>query len=80
MKISYFIYHLNSKLFDRFIENLGIIWRPPSLSELTPMISYVGLTHLGLEATIYCLTIELDYRIPIYFYLLYSYFSKIVIL
>ena len=24
-----------------------IIWRPPSLSELTPMIFNMGLTHLG---------------------------------
>ena len=28
------------------------IWRPPSLSELTPMISNMGLTHLGSEASI----------------------------
>ena len=27
------------------------IWRPPSLNELTPMISNTGLTHLGLEAS-----------------------------
>ena len=26
-------------------------WKPPSLSELTPMIFDMGLTHLGLEAT-----------------------------
>ena len=25
------------------------IWRPPRLSELTPMIFDTGLTHLGLE-------------------------------
>ena len=29
------------------------IWRPPSLSELSPMIFSMGLTHLGSEATIY---------------------------
>ena len=29
------------------------IWRPPSLSELTPMIFDMGLTHLGSEASIY---------------------------
>ena len=28
------------------------IWRPPSLSELTPMIFNIGLIHLGLEASI----------------------------
>ena len=26
-------------------------WRPTSLSELTPMILNMGLTHLGTEAT-----------------------------
>ena len=31
------------------------IWRPPSLSELTPMIFNTGLTHLGLEASISCI-------------------------
>ena len=29
------------------------IWRPPSLSELTPMIFNTGLTHLGSEASNY---------------------------
>ena len=28
------------------------IWRPPSLSELTPIIFITGLTHLGSEASI----------------------------
>ena len=27
-------------------------WRPPSLSELTPMVFNTGLTHLGSEASI----------------------------
>ena len=27
-------------------------WRPPSLSELTPMLFNTGLTHLGSEASI----------------------------
>ena len=31
---------------------LQYIWRPPSLSELTPMIFNMGLTQLGLEASI----------------------------
>ena len=31
----------------------GVKWRPPSLSELTPMVFNTGLTHLGLKATIY---------------------------
>ena len=30
-----------------------IIWRHPSLSELTPMISKTGLTHLDLETSNY---------------------------
>ena len=29
------------------------IWMPPSLSELTPMIFNMGLTHLGSEASKY---------------------------
>ena len=28
-------------------------WRPPSLSELTPIKFNTGLTHLGLEASIF---------------------------
>ena len=28
-------------------------WRPPSLSELTPMILDMGLTHLGSKASKY---------------------------
>ena len=30
----------------------GYIWRPPSLSELTPMIFNTGLTHLGSESSV----------------------------
>ena len=33
-----------------------IIWRPSSLSELTPKISNTGLTHLGSKASIYVYT------------------------
>ena len=29
------------------------IWRPPSQSELTPMVFNTGLTHLGSDASIY---------------------------
>ena len=32
---------------------LHTIWRPPSLSELTPYLIQLGLTHLGSEASIY---------------------------
>ena len=39
-------------LFDLFYDSLlCFIWRPPSLSESTPMISNIGLTHLGSEAS-----------------------------
>ena len=31
--------------------NLTIKWRPPSLSELTPMVFNMGLTHFGSEAS-----------------------------
>ena len=34
------------------IEYICLIWRPTSLSELTPMIFNVGLTHLRWEASI----------------------------
>ena len=30
-----------------------MIWRPPSLSELTPMILDIGLTHLGSWVSIF---------------------------
>ena len=32
-------------------QHLRLNWTPPSLSELTPMIFNMGLTHLGLEAS-----------------------------
>ena len=35
------------------MKRIMIIWRPPSLSELTPMVYNTGLTHLGSEASIY---------------------------
>ena len=40
---------------DKQVKTLLIkkIWRPPMLSELTLMIFYMKLTHLGLEASIY---------------------------
>ena len=33
-------------------EILCHIWKPPSLSELTPIIFHMELSHLGLEASI----------------------------
>ena len=30
-----------------------LIWRPPGLSELTPIIFYIVLAHLGSKAIIY---------------------------
>ena len=35
------------------------IWRPPRLSELTPILFHMELTHLGSEASIYSLKISL---------------------
>ena len=35
-----------------------IIWRPPKLSEITPIILNMGLTHLGSEASIFCSPID----------------------
>ena len=34
-------------------------WRPPSLSELTSMISNMGLTHLGSEASKYPIMVKI---------------------
>ena len=34
------------------------IWRPPSLSELTPIIFSAGLTHLGSETSIYVVIVS----------------------
>ena len=34
------------------MKRIMIIWRPPSLSELTPMVYNTGLTHLDLEISI----------------------------
>ena len=36
--------------------NCKFIWRLPSLSELTPTISYMELTHLGPNSSIYCIS------------------------
>ena len=36
---------------DKVNHVLANNWRPPSLSELTPMIFVMGLTHLGSEAS-----------------------------
>ena len=33
--------------------HIGIKWRPPNLSELTPMVFNPGLTHLGSEGSKY---------------------------
>ena len=39
--------------FHYFFNMYNNKWRPPSLSELTPMIFNTGLTHLGSEASKY---------------------------
>ena len=45
--------HLGSTTQGEFLLNMEkVIWRPSSLSELTPKIFNTGLTHLGLEASI----------------------------
>ena len=40
---------------------MKINWRPPSLSELTPVIYDMGLTHLGYEA-FHCVIIKVNTR------------------
>ena len=38
---------------EYFVNIWGMIWRPPSPSELIPMIFIMGLIHLGSEISIY---------------------------
>ena len=38
-------------------------WRPPSQSELTPMLFNTGLTHLGLEASNYSSVLLITFEI-----------------
>ena len=49
--ISFFteLTHLGSKAY--ILGNLKMIWRPPSLNNLTPNISNMGLTHLDSKAS-----------------------------
>ena len=49
MQVSYIIF----LLFLFYMRYKCLIWRPPSLSELTPMIFNMGLTHSGSESSIY---------------------------
>ena len=44
-------------------DHSGIMWRPPSLSELTPMILNMGLTHLGSEASMLQISCMLRYEL-----------------
>ena len=41
---------VNQTLTSMFMQ-MRANWRPPSLSELTPIISDMGLTHLGSDAS-----------------------------
>ena len=40
-------------IFDKLYYYFIQIWRSPNLSELTPIIFVIQLTHLGLEASMY---------------------------
>ena len=44
---------INKLLLVNLHHKRTLIWRPPSLSELTSIIVNIGLTHLGLDAPIY---------------------------
>ena len=49
----YSLYNYITKTYSNF-ERFSIYnWRPPSLSELTPVIPNMKLTHLGTEASNY---------------------------
>ena len=52
MKVNYIITIQKSNIIAIINLEENSIWRPLSLSELTPMISNAGLTHLGSEASI----------------------------
>ena len=41
----------NSEYYSRICE-VRYIWMPPILSELTPIVYFIKLTHLGSEASI----------------------------
>ena len=47
---------------DIKFENLMLNWRPPSVSELTPIIFNTELTYLGSETSKYILTRQLLYK------------------
>ena len=40
------------------IEKHNCIWRPPSLSKLTPVVFNTGLTHLGSDASKYIINVS----------------------
>ena len=50
-------------IFEKYVF-FYLIWRPPSLSELTPMIINMGLTHLGSKSSILISNIKelIDYK------------------
>ena len=55
--------------------NINYIWRPSSLSELTPIMFNMGLTHLGSEASICDIKYyKYEYVIIIIYYELFAYF------
>ena len=54
----YFYLHFNNEYY-MVSYWIKCIWRPPSLSELTPMIFSIGLTHLGSEASIYTISFNI---------------------
>ena len=50
------IYSL-TRLINHYEENIkNHIWRPPSVSELNPMVFNTGLTYLGSETSIYSIS------------------------
>ena len=50
-------------------------WRPPSLSELTPMLFNTGLTHLGSEASNSISLGLLSYMLASRLYILWKYIN-----
>ena len=49
--------------------SIPFIWRPPSLSELTPMIFNTGLTHLGSEASICIIKIQTNIKFMLIYHI-----------
>ena len=61
----YFLQFIQQKQYD-IMHYKSSVWRPSSLSQLTPMIFKMGLTHLGLKAFIYYCTLKMKMDVVVF--------------